>query len=62
MFECFQQRRPYTDQQEYVVASDNLFDFSEILVGLSLFDDRIGADLKTNLQLDKSTNSVKHLD
>ena len=39
-----------------------LFDFSEILVGLSSFDDRIGADLKTNLQLDKSTNSVEHLD
>jgi hypothetical protein len=46
--------------------SRHLWYFSEILVGLSLFDDRIGADVKTlmvtNLRLPRSISSVKRLD
>jgi len=44
----------------------HLWYISEILVGLSLFDDKIGADVKTlmvtNLRLPQSINSVKRLD
>jgi hypothetical protein len=43
----------------------HLWYFSEILVGLSLFDDRIGEDVKTkmvaNLQLQQSPESAKRL-
>jgi hypothetical protein len=46
--------------------SRHLWYASEMLVGLSLFDDRIGADVKslmvTNLRLPQSINSVKRLD
>jgi len=40
--------------------------FSEILVGLSFFDDRIGADVRrhmvANFQIPASTESAKHFD
>ena len=49
-----------------MVASNDKFELSEFFVGLSLFDDRIGAGVKikivAHLQLEQSTNSVKCLD
>ena len=46
--------------------SRHLWYFSEVLVGLSFFDDRTGADVRTqmvaNLQIPASNQSVKRLD
>jgi len=63
-------RRKYPNVSVAKAASTalcrHLWYIQEVLVGLSLFDDRIGADVKsqmvTNLCLPQSTHSVKRLD